>query len=145
MTTTKTVPATADFLAKVMAGNRFEIESSRLALKKSRSVEVQNFARTMVSDQDAAAATFGQALDEARLSPGPDALDARHRVILDDLATKDGPDFDRAYLDAEAKAHRHAVALFQAYADRGDNARLKQFAQELLPVLKRHLERDTRA
>ncbi|MDB5487284.1 MAG: hypothetical protein JWQ58_999 [Reyranella sp.] len=140
MTTTRAVPATGDFLAKVTAGNRFEIDSSELALKKSQSAEVQAFAKRMVADHGEVAAKFQQALGEAKLSSGPDALDARHRVILDDLATKDGADFDKTYLAAEAKAHEQSVALFQSYADGGDNARLKQFAGELLPVLKKHLE-----
>lgn len=136
----KAVPGTGDFLARVTAENRFAIDSSELALKKSQSEAVLAFAKTMLADHTNAAATFKQALDEAKLSPGPDALDARHRVVLDDLATKDGADFDKAYLDAQTKAHERAVALFQSYADDGDNARLKQFAAELLPVLKKHLD-----
>lgn len=140
MTTTRAVPATADFLAKVTASNRFEIESSQLALKKSQSAKVQDLARMMVTDHTDAATKFQQALDEAKLSPGPDALDARHRVVLDTLATQDEPAFDQAYLEAEIKAHQHSVALFQSYASGGDNPRMKQFAKELLPVLKKHLD-----
>ena len=139
-TTRKAVPSTGDFLARVTAENRFAIDSGELALKKSQSPAVLAFAKMMVADHSDAVAKLQQILGEAMLSSGPDALDARHRVVLDDLATRNGADFDKAYLDAEIKAHTRAVALFQSYADGGDNARLKQFAEELLPVLKKHLE-----
>ena len=91
-----------------------------------------------------AATKLQQVLTDAKLSAGPDALDARHRVVLDDLATKNGADFDKTYVDAAIKAHERAVALFQSYAGGGDNARLKQFAADLLPVLKKHLEQVSR-
>jgi predicted outer membrane protein len=32
------------------------------------------------------------------------------------------------------------VAMFEAYAKGGDNARMKQFANEMLPTLKTHLD-----
>lgn len=139
-TARKDVPTTGDFLVRVTAENRFAIDSGELALKKSQSPAVLAFAKMMVADHTDAAAKLQQILGEAMLSSGPDALDARHRVVLDDLATRNGADFDKAYLDAETKAHKRAVALFESYADGGDNAPLKQFAQELLPVLKKHLE-----
>lgn len=134
------VPSTGSFLARITADNRFAIESSELALKKSKSDAVLAFAKMMLADHSEAATKLKQVLDEAKLSAGPDALDARHRVVLDDLATKDGADFDKAYLDAQTRAHARAVALFESYAKGGDNARLKAFAGELLPVLRKHLE-----
>ena len=53
---------------------------------------------------------------------------------------KDGPAFDKAYVEAQLKGHEETVALFQAYANGGDNARIKQFAKDLLPTLQMHLE-----
>jgi predicted outer membrane protein len=34
--------------------------------------------------------------------------------------------------------------MFQAYADGGDNARMKQFAKDMLPTLKTHLDHVTK-
>lgn len=36
------------------------------------------------------------------------------------------------------KARSPSPAMFEAYAKGGDNARMKQFANELLPTLKTH-------
>ena len=80
------------------------------------------------------------AVTEAKLPAPPDALDARHKAMLDDLAKKEGPAFDKAYVEAQLKGHEETVALFQAYASGGDNPRIKQFARDLLPTLQMHLE-----
>lgn len=134
------ITGTGDFLTRISANNMFEIESGKLALAKSGSEAVKELARTMVAEHTGAAARFKQVVGEAMLFTPPDALDARHRAILDELAKKDGADFDKAWLDAQSKTGQRTVALLQAYADGGDNARMKQYARELLPALKKHLE-----
>jgi putative membrane protein len=53
--------------------------------------------------------------------------------MLDDL------DFDHGYDQIQVKAHRDAVALFEAYAKAGDSAELKEWAGKTLPHLKEHL------
>lgn len=134
------VPSTTDFLIKAAAGNRFEIDSSKLALKKSKSETVQAFAKMMVTDHGEASVRMKQAVAEAKLSAPPDALDGKHKAALDDLAKKEGPAFDKAYVDAQLKGHEETVALFKAYAEGGENAHIKQFATELLPTLLKHLD-----
>ncbi|HEY0724783.1 MAG TPA: DUF4142 domain-containing protein [Pyrinomonadaceae bacterium] len=59
--------------------------------------------------------------------------------MLDDLKAKNGTDFDQSYDQVQLKAHRDAVALFEAYAKGGDNAELKGWAGQTLPHLKEHL------
>src|SRR3954451_1659906 len=39
--------------------------------------------------------------------------------------------------------HQKAVALFESYAQNGDNAQLKQFAQQTAPTLREHLQQIT--
>jgi len=134
------VPATAEFLTKAAVGSKFEIDSSKLALDKSKSEVVRTFANMMVKDHGEAAVKMKGAVTEAKLSAPPDALDAKHKAMLDDLAKKDGPAFDKAYIEVQLKGHEETVALFQAYANGGDNARIKQFARDLLPTLQMHLE-----
>lgn len=138
--TKATVPSTADFLTKAAVGNKFEIESSRLALEKSKSEAVRTFAEMMVKDHGEAAVKMKRAVAEAKVSAPPDAMDARHQALVDDLAKKEGPAFDKVYVDAQLRGHEETVALFKAYSDGGENARIKQFAKDLLPTLQKHLE-----
>ena len=133
-------PRTDVFVAQVSGGNTFEIESSKLAMTKTKAEPVRSFANEMVADHTAAAAKFKQALSEAKVNPPREGVDAKHKAVLDDLQKKDGAGFDKAYVEAQHKAHTETVELFEAYGKGGDNARLKQFAQEMLPTLRKHLE-----
>ena len=56
--------------------------------------------------------------------------------MLDDLKAKNGKDFDQAYDQIQVKAHRDAVALFEAYAKTGDDAELKAGRGRRFPILK---------
>jgi putative membrane protein len=135
---------TATFVAMAAAGNLFEIQSSELALRRSHSGAVREFANRMVTDHNAAAAKFKQAMADAKLTPPAEKLDAKHQAILDDLKAKDDASFDRAYIEAQYNAHVGTVALFQAYAKGGENARMKAFAADVLPTLQGHLDHVTK-
>jgi putative membrane protein len=128
------------FVAQVAGGNTFEIESSKLALNRSKDKAVRSFADRMVKDHTEAAMKFRSALSEAKLKAPPEGLDAGHKAVLDGLRKKDDVSFDKAYVEAQHKAHVETIALFEDYAKGGDNARMKRFAQEVLPTLRTHLE-----
>jgi putative membrane protein len=131
---------TATFLEKVAAGNTFEIESSRLAMTKATNASVKSFAQQMVTDHTEAGSKFKAAVSEADLKAPPEKTDAKHTAIVEKLKGLQGVEFDQAYITAQREAHVETVALFEAYAATGENARLKKFANELLPVLRSHLE-----
>ena len=139
-TTATTPPATSTFLTNTAVANLFEIESSKLALTKTKSDKVKTFANEMVTDHTAAGQKFKQAVADAKLTPPAEKLDAKHQSLLDDLKKKDGTAFDKAYVDAQYQGHVETVAMVEAYAKGGDNARMKTLAGELLPTLKKHLE-----
>ena len=132
--------ATATFLEKVSAGNMFEIESSRLAMTKATNASVKSFAQQMVTDHTEAGSKFKAAVSEADLKAPPEKTDAKHTAIVEKLKSLQGVEFDEAYITAQREAHVETVALFEAYAAAGENARLKKFANELFPVLRSHLE-----
>ena len=73
------VAPTATFVAQAAFGNMFEIESSKLALERSKAGPVKAFAQRMVDDHSAAAVKFKEAVLEAKLAMPPDKLDAKHR------------------------------------------------------------------
>jgi putative membrane protein len=134
------VAPTATFVAQTAFGNMFEIESSKLALERSTSGPVKAFAQRMVDDHSAAAVKFKEAVLEAKLAMPPDKPDAKHQAIIDELAGKQGGDFDKAYIEAQYKAHVETVELFKGYAQGGEDTRMRAFAAELLPTLKAHLD-----
>lgn len=133
-------PSTSTFLASTAGANLFEIESSKVALTKTKNDKVKAFANQMVTDHTGAGAKFKQAVADAKLTPPAEKLDAKHQALLDDLKKKDGTAFDTAYIKAQTDGHTETVAMFEAYAKGGDNARMKQFANDMLPTLKTHLD-----
>jgi putative membrane protein len=129
-----------EFLAKAAVGNKFEIDSSKLALTRSKSENVKTFANKMITDHGQATLKMKQAVTDAKVKAPSDALDARHQAVLDDLKKKDGAAFDQAYAEAQLKGHEETVAMFETYSKGGDNLRIKQFASDLLPTLRGHLD-----
>ena len=133
-------PSTSTFLTNTAVANLFEIESSKVALAKTKNDKIKAFANQMVTDHTGAGTKFKQAVADAKLTPPAEKLDAKHQTLLDDLKKKDAAAFDTAYVKAQHDGHVETVAMFEAYAKGGDNARMKQFANEMLPTLKTHLD-----
>ena len=131
---------TQAFLAQAASVNTFQLAASQLALRKTQSNVVHDFAYQMVLDYSVAGMQLRQASADAKL-PLRDGLDPRHKALLDTLThTKPGKTLSKAYFDAEEQTLRDDTAVFQAYAKSGDNERIKIYAQEMLPVMKGELD-----
>ena len=129
-----------DFVNKVAISDMFEIQSSQLALSKQPDKDTKPFAQKMVTDHQKTSKELKSLVDGGKVKVAlPSALDSEHEKTLDDLKAKSGKDFDQSYDQIQLKAHRDAVALFEAYAKGGDNSELKGWAANTLPHLKEHL------
>lgn len=132
---------TAHFVNAAASGDRFEIESSKLALARSQDDGVRALATQLVRDHTTSSANLKTALAKSKpkVKPAPGMM-PHHRKMLDALEGKQGEAFDDAYLDAQEDVHEEAVALFRDYAERGEHRTLKAFARKTLPTLEAHLE-----
>nr|WP_256515229.1 DUF4142 domain-containing protein [Alsobacter ponti] len=127
------------FVSTVANSNKFEIESSRVALQKSKREDVKRFAQMMIDDHTKAEQEFVQAVKAANEQlPDTSKLDAQHEATLNRVNA--ATNFDKDYIAAQLKAHTDAVALFKTYSMSGESAPLKQFAAKLLPDLQKHLD-----
>lgn len=132
---------TADFVSKAAVANKFEIDTSQLALKYAQSSDVKTFAQQMISDHEKVGQDFKASLKEANIQPPSDSLDVSHTAKYAKLrlfTTEKG--FDSAYVDTQLKAHEDAVALFKDYSANGPTPALKSFAEKTLPTLENHLK-----
>ncbi len=125
-----------DFVRQASIGGMFEIESSKLALQRSKNAKLREFAQMMVSDHQKAAAKLKQ------VHPGGAAqqLDDTHAQIIARLKAADVATFDTLYVAEQTAAHQQAVTLFEGYAKGGDDRALKAYAAATLPTLKAHLD-----
>ena len=134
------VVTTDAFLRGAVAILKFEVAISHLALRKTRADAVQSFAHQLILDYSAAGMKFRQAVADAKLKLPRDALDEGHKALSDELArTAPGKAFAKAYVEVQIRGLRDDLDFFQAYAQSGDNERMKFFAQEMVPLLREHL------
>jgi putative membrane protein len=131
-------PTTQDFITEAAMGGMFEVESSKLAVRKSEG-PVKDFAAQMIVDHTKAGAELSADAKSENLAV-PTALDSANQDKLDKLQKLNGPDFSNQYMDYQVSAHKDAVSLFQRYGRAGDNAKLKAFAVTTLPALQHHLD-----
>lgn len=134
--------STQSFVENVAMSDMFEIESGQLASSQAASAKVKSFGQKMVDDHTKATNDLKQLIDDEKVGEVklPASLDQDHQAKLDKLQDLTGDAFDRAYIPMQVSAHEKAVDLFQNYADTGENADLKQWAQNTLPALKGHLD-----
>ena len=134
-------PTTAQpFVNAAAASDRFEIESSRLAVAGGQSASVKRFAQQMIDAHTASTAKLKSTV--SGLSPAltpDDTLNADQQRMLDDLKAKSGAELDTAYAGAQVQAHQATLNNLNAYASGGDNETLKTFASGMVPTVTAHL------
>lgn len=128
------------FVPAATSSNTFEIRSSRLALERTQSPPIRQFATQMVEDHTAAGRQMTAAASAAGITPPSEPLMPRHRAMLDELRASPDAEFDRRYVAMQTTAHEEAVTLFSSYADGGDVPALQSFARATLPTLRQHYE-----
>src|SRR3954469_10715810 len=129
-----------EFVNKAAYSNMLEIQSSQLALNKTQDKRLRDFAQRMIQDHTQAADKLKAAAQNQTV---PTTLDQEHAGMLQKLQQAQGDDFSRQYAQMQLDGHQKAVALFESYAQNGDHAQLKQFAQQTVPALREHLQQIT--
>lgn len=130
--------ASREYTAMAAASDLYEIESSRLALEKSRSSAVQAFARQMIAHHTETTARLTAAARTAGLSPQPKLMPMQEKMIAE-LRQASAETFDRTYIAQQRRAHDMALALHSAFAKNGRPEQLRQVAQSAVPVVEQHI------
>lgn len=134
-------PKTEDFVNEAAVSDMFEIKSSELALTKAPDDATKAFADKMIADHKKTSSELKVLVESGKVSaPLPTQMDAAHEKMLDKLKGLDAGDFAKSYHDDQAKGHKDAVSLFKRYAEGGENADLKAWANKTLPDLEHHQE-----
>jgi putative membrane protein len=133
---------TLQFVEAMANDNMFEIESSQLALQKSRNTRVRRFAQRMIDDHTRMQTELSSAVQSTGPSlTVPTTMDNRHQSAMQDLQNaRAGRDFDRMYLTAQVNAHSEALVVNQNYAQVGDDPAMKQLANNAIPTIQEHLD-----
>lgn len=124
------------FTRAAAISDMYEIESSKIALEKSKNAGVKNFANMMIKGHIATTAE----LKKIAVGTPPASLDARRQGFIDNLRAADAGSFDKTFLDQQTASHEEALTLHKSFIDDGDNAALKTFAQKTAPQVQMHLD-----
>ena len=133
-------PADQQFAAQAGASDQFEIQSSQLALQKSHNPRVRAFAQRMIDDHSKTTQQLTGIASGKGLTLQP-ALDQQQQQMLTDLqGLNNSRAFDRAYLHDQVVGHQATVQAFQTEISNGQDAQMKDFAQQTLPIIENHLK-----
>jgi putative membrane protein len=114
-----------------------EIAAGQLALQRSRDPRVRDYAQQLVTDHQAANAQL-QRIASAKRIALPTAPSSQQQRELQSLQRSGS--FDKDFLEQMARAHQKAIDLFgHEVKGRHQDAELKDFAQQTLVHLERHL------
>jgi putative membrane protein len=130
------------FVGFLQQANDFQIDSGRLALKKSESDPIRSYAKRMIAERGEIAIALSRARSEARVGYVPTfrGVRPRHTAVLDRLHTLEGAEFDKSYAQAQLSAQTETMEQVDAYARTGGNAELRRFAEDTLPRLQSEFE-----
>jgi putative membrane protein len=128
-----------EFATKAAGDGKAEVELGELAQQQAESDEVKQFGQRMVEDHGKANEQLASIAQQKGIEL-PQDLPEEAQQLQDELQQKSGPEFDQAYMAAMVEDHEKAVALFEQQAGSGEDADLRNFAEETLPVLQEHLD-----
>ena len=133
----------AEILGLLNTINRSEIEAGKLAKQTASTQEVRSFASRMVSEHQMMMQNINQLAQRLSVQPQKPALastlENTHQETMEELRTKSGSDFDKAYIAYQVQMHEQAVDLVNDAADSVDSPNLKLHLREARPDLQNHL------
>ena len=123
-----------NFIDRAALGTSTEVELGRLARTRALSPTVRAFADRIITDHRQAHARLRTLERRLQMAAG--------RVTLppNRLTTLSGEDFDRQFMADQVQNHREAIQLFQDEARVGQDPRLRKYATDNLPMLRRNLQ-----
>jgi putative membrane protein len=130
-----------DYVKMAADSDMFEIQSSKMALMRSKRDDVKSYAKQMIADHTmtSKALMAGLKNNDRTIARPSTKLSAENSAKLALLKKAPKASFDDLYLQQQVAAHKTAWALHKGYAMDGTDATLKQIAMTAVPVIERHL------
>lgn len=144
-TTTATLTETDKMFVDAAAkGGMMEVMMGELASKNATNASVKSLGMMIAQDHK-------KANDELKAWASsvnytlPSALDADQQKKHDELKSKTGADFDKAYTMMMVEDHKKDIAAFRKQSTDGSDGTVKAFAAKILPTLEKHLKESEKA
>lgn len=133
-------PTTADFVKEAAYNDMFEIQSTQLAQQRGNVAE-KSFAAAMINDHIKTAGELKEMVGSGAVKTElPATLDSTRQIEIDKLKSLNDAAFSSRYDADQVRGHEDAASLFERYARDGEDAKLKDWAGKVLPIIRHHLE-----
>ena len=128
----------ADFVDEAHAAGIAEIETSRMAISKTSSTDIESYAVEVIKDYTNANRDLKDIAGKLDLQVSTDEqiLDKAKKLMLE---VQVGDSFDAAYAANQVKTREEAIELLKQQANSPDSPQLQAFAEKYLPKLEMHL------
>lgn len=127
-------------IVAIAQANLAEIATGKLALEKSSSAEVKQFAQMMIDDHTKGLDAT-RALAESKKVVLPAKPDAAHEKMAARLATMSGSKFDKEYVSKAGVAdHAKVHAALKKDIKQAQDADVRALAAKLEPTVAHHLD-----
>jgi putative membrane protein len=138
-------PNDAQIAQIVLTADTVDVDYGKLAVKKTKNVEVKAFAETMIRDHTAVNDKATALAKKINLTPEPSdtskSLKSDGEKEMAKLKAMHSAEFDKAYIDNEVAYHESVIgALDKVLLPNAKNAELKSLLESGRPIFISHLE-----
>jgi len=126
----------AEFVTMAASGHMLESQLGEIAAKRSQNDDLKKYAQQVAADHQKAYAQLKEVAEKAGLSL-PKQLAADHQKCLDKFLPAKA-DFDKLFIDENAKGHEACIAAYKAAATEAKDAGVKDYAGKTLAMLEEH-------
>jgi putative membrane protein len=132
------------FVIEAAHGGMAEVRLGQLALQRSTSPQVKQFAQRMIQEHTQANTELMRLTTQKGIN-APTDVGPKYQAAMMRLMQLSGAEFDQAYMnEAGVNAHLESAAVYQRQAALGLDPDLKAFASRTLPRVQGHLEMASR-
>jgi len=126
-----------DFAAQT---DMVESNLGKLAQNVAASQQVKDYGQMLVTDHEKDLQHLKDIAQQNNLTV-PDAIDALHnKTTIGPFHKLSGAAFDHRYIPAMISGHTAAIKIYKKEAADAQDAALKSYAEDALPVLQKHLD-----
>ena len=136
---TSTSSLDTEFITKAAQSDMTEIQTSQLALQKSKNKSVRDFAQMMIKQHTESSRQL-KPIAMSKKVMLPKDIGSENTALLTSLKKVSGSKFDQAYMQGQVQAHTKTQAEYQKYLDQGQDPQLKAFATKISPLVAQHLQ-----
>ena len=138
-------PTDPQIAAIVVTANQVDIDAGKLAVSKSHTKDIKEFAQRMITDHTGVNKSAVDLVTKLKVTPEDNptsqSLKSGGEENLTNLRTLKGAAFDKAYIDHEVAYHEQVLnAVDKVLIPNAKNAEIKALLVQVRPAFVAHLE-----